>query len=302
MKVAVVGCGAAAEFFHLPALAKVVSRDDVWLVDADVRRARALARRFGRPEHVRSDHRDVRVDAAIVAVPNHLHAPVAIDLLRRRTAVLCEKPLGRTAAEARAIVAAAESGTLACGLFRRLLPSTRRVASQLVDGRLGRPLRFRLEEGFVYSWGAVSGYALDRERAGGGVTIDVGPHVLDQLRTWLGDVTVTAYRDDAYGGVEADAVVEVEAGGVPGVVELSRTRALGSRVEIECDLGTIAAAPGGEEGESYEDAFEAQLRRFLDGRPVATGDDGVALAELLDDCYARRAPLPQPWTTETLAR
>ena len=76
------------------------------------------------------------------------------------------------------------------------------------------------------------------------MTIDLGSHrVLDQLRLWLGDVTVTGYRDDAFGGVEADAVVELEAGGVPGMLELSRTRALGSLVEIECERGATTQRP-----------------------------------------------------------
>ena len=132
------------------------------------------------------------------------------------------------------------------------------------------------------------------------MTIDLGTHVLDQLRLWLGDVTVTGYRDDAFGGVEADAVVELEAGGVPGTLELSRTRALGSLVEIECERGAITATPAGDEHDSYAVAFEAQLRAFLDGRPVATGADGVVIAELVDACYRQRAPLPQPWVTETL--
>ena len=69
VKVAVVGCGAAAEFFHLPALASVLTRNDVWLVDRDVERACSLAP-LGRREHVFADHREPAVDAAIVAAPN----------------------------------------------------------------------------------------------------------------------------------------------------------------------------------------------------------------------------------------
>ena len=52
-----------------------------------------------------------------------------------------------------------------------------------------------------------------------------------------------------------------------GTLELSRTRALGSLVEIECERGAITATPAGDEHDSYAVAFEAQLRAFLDGQP-----------------------------------
>jgi predicted dehydrogenase len=296
VKVAVVGCGAAAEFFHLPALVRVVGRDKIWLVDRDEERARSLARRFGRREHVFVDHREIAVDAAIVAVPNDQHEPVAVDLLRRGIRVLCEKPLARSAPEARRIVeAAAGEDALGVGLFRRLLPESESVAAAL---RSASPRRFHVVSGTSYAWSPVSAYMLERERAGGGVTIDLGPHLLDLLRFWLGELELVAYRDDAHGGVEADAVVELRAGGVAGTVELSRTRALGESIEIECDHGVVAApAPV-----AYAHALERQLTLFLDGRPAATGADGLRLAEFVDECYARREPLAEPWTTETLVR
>jgi predicted dehydrogenase len=291
MSVAVVGCGAVAEFFHLPALAKVVSRDDVWLVDPDVERARALAGRYGRREQVAAHHSEVRVDAAIVATPNDLHEPIAVDLLRGGVRVLVEKPLARTAPEAlRMVEAAPTPDALAVGLFRRRLRAAEHVARELAA--LGAPRRFRVEEGVPYAWTATTGFALDRGRAGGGVTIDLGPHVFDLLRVWLGELDLVSYRDDAHGGVEADALVELHAGGVPGTVELSRTRQLGSIVEIECERGTVVAPAQ----DDYADALERQLRDFLDGTPAATGEDGLRLAELVDQCYARRAPLPEPWT------
>jgi predicted dehydrogenase len=291
MRVAVVGCGAVTEFFHVPALDRLVRRDAVWFVDPDIERARRLATR-GRALAHHDDLPDV--DAAIVAVPNDLHAPVAIDLLRRGIRVLVEKPLARTAPEARAIVDAAPSGdALAVGLFRRYLRATRELA-----GEIERPLRFVAEEGIPYSWTSASGYVLDLERSGGGVTIDLAPHVLDQLRVWFGDLEVVAYRDDSHGGPETDAVVELRAGDVTGTLELSRTRNLGSRVRVECERKVITSPPQ----DDYASALEGQLRDFLAGRPTADGMDGLRLAELVDECYARRESLDEPWTTETLAR
>jgi predicted dehydrogenase len=294
--IAVVGCGAVSEFFHLPAIERLVDHRDVWLVDPDLERARRLAQRYGSTSQVVGDHAELpQVETAIVAVPNDLHERVAVDLLRRGSRVLVEKPLARTTEESRRILdAAPDESSIGVALFRRRLAATADVARQLETA--GRPLTFRVEEGTNYAWSAVSGYVLDRERAGGGVTIDLGPHVLDQLRLWLGELEIVAYQDDAHGGVEADAVVEVHAGEATGTIELSRTRELGSRVTIECEGGTIEAPSQ----DDYASALESQLREFLDGRPVANGVDGLRLAELVDECYARREPLSEPWTTETL--
>src|SRR5205823_10076612 len=112
------------------------------------------------------------------------------------------------------------------GHFRRFFPTTRLVADLLARGLCGRPQRFAAEEGYVFAWEPQSDYWLDRARAGGGVLADLGPHVLDLVRTWLGgELAVRAYRDDSLGGVEADCVLGLEAP-VPGPIELSRTRAL----------------------------------------------------------------------------
>lgn len=289
---AVVGCGAAAEHFHLPAIRRVLGREPIWLVDPDLSRAKRLARRG---DGVAPDHTRVDIEAAIVATPNDLHARIAGELLERGVAVLCEKPLATSAREAQRVAEAA------VGFFRRCFRSTERVRSELRS--LGPVRAFSAEEGFVYAWSASSESILDRTRSGGGVTIDLGSHVFDQLRYWLGELQVLRYEDDAHGGVEADARIELRAGDARGTVELSRTRELGSTIEFECVGGTMTASlardddtPGG----GYPEAFDAQLRAFLDGRPVARGEDGIAVARAVDACYGTREPLPEPWVFETL--
>lgn len=327
MRLALVGCGAAAEYFHLPAIRSVLGDGDIWLVDPDRNRARALARRR---DHVSATHDALpgEVDLAIVAVPNDLHAPVAGDLLRAGVHVLCEKPLGRTATEAREVAAAAaDSGAiLAVGHFRRFFSSIHHARNALASGELGRPRTFVADEGFVFEWEAHSAYSLDRKRAGGGVLLDVGTHVLDQLRAIFGELEVRSYLDDAHGGIEADCVVELTSGETQGRLELSRTRALGSTLVVECEQGKVTAplatdgpieiarhdgssAVLGEEkaGGGYAAAFEAQLRDVVaaiesSGAPAAGAADALAVAAIVDRCYAQRLPLPEPWVEETTPR
>jgi predicted dehydrogenase len=209
---------------------------------------------------------------------------------------------------------------LAVGHFRRFFPTTPLVADLLARGLCGAPQRFAAEEGYVFAWEARSGYWLDRERAGGGVLADLGPHVLDLVRAWLGpELAVAAYSDDSFGGVEADCVLALD-GPVRGTIELSRTRALRNEIRIDCEDGAIVAPlprpgevtielggrvhrvrVGGDD--AYPAAFRAQLVDFLEAArngdgPAVRGEDGVAVLEAIETAYTRRTPLSQPWVTE----
>src|SRR4051795_12512552 len=108
VRLAVVGCGAVAQIHHLPAIDHSSRVEAAVLVDADEKRARALAERFGVPE-VKTDFKDLpgQVEAAVVALPNSLHAPVSIELLRRGVHVLVEKPMAMSVAECDAMIEAA---------------------------------------------------------------------------------------------------------------------------------------------------------------------------------------------------
>jgi predicted dehydrogenase len=153
------------------------------------------------------------------------------------------------------------------------------------------------------------------------VLVDIGSHVLDLVRHWLGELRIERYADDAHGGVEANARVELAAGGVRGTVELSRTRALRGTIRITCE-GGVLEAPTGHSGDvragervvavpptadgGYGDAFGAQIDDFLravgGAAPVVPAADGVAATSAIDTCYAMRRPLPEPWVTELLPR
>src|SRR5512136_2285613 len=98
MKIAIIGCGAAAKRYYVPALKKYpdVVRG-LYLIDKDPDQAKALAREFGGGAVV-TDHREVigKVDGAIIIVPHFYHHAIALDLLKAGTHVLCEKPLAET--------------------------------------------------------------------------------------------------------------------------------------------------------------------------------------------------------------
>src|SRR5438046_1314561 len=94
LRIAVVGAGAVSEIYHLPALKRSRRAVLAAIVDADPARAAAVARRFGVATALRDPYElPGKVDAAIVATPNALHADIACMLLGEGIHVLCEKPL-----------------------------------------------------------------------------------------------------------------------------------------------------------------------------------------------------------------
>ncbi|MFN2445975.1 MAG: Gfo/Idh/MocA family protein, partial [Vicinamibacterales bacterium] len=108
-KIGIIGCGAATEKLHLPALATLRLTPHL-LVDPNLQRAQQLAEKFNVARVAETYESSIDgIDAAIIAVPHHLHARVSSDLLRRGIHVLVEKPLAPTEAECREVVEAARA-------------------------------------------------------------------------------------------------------------------------------------------------------------------------------------------------
>jgi predicted dehydrogenase len=338
VRLAVLGCGAVATIHHLPAIVASERAEAAVLVDADLGRAQALAARFGVPEAA-TDYRTIldRIDAAVIALPNSLHAPVAIDLLRRGVPVLVEKPMAMNGREADAMIEAAEAGgaVLAVGLDFRFFDSSLFVRNLLADGLLGEIRRFEMRQGVIPRWPFATDFLLKKETAGGGVLADFGVHVLDLLLWWLGDWKEVEYFDDAMGGLESDCEMRLTMGsGVTGFVEISRTRNLrntcvfeGERATLEVGIwdpdpeirlsiadrtvslaGHARRCDGtGRTGINFTDVFLRQLDDFAgairEGRePFVPGREGRRSLDLIEACYARRQPLELPWSVVPVTR
>ena len=186
LRIAIVGCGAVTESFHLPVLAGHDGVTIAVLIDPDTTRAERLAALYKIPTVLKSadDLAPGAADAALIATPAFLHASGAIDLMRRGFHVLVEKPMALTSADAERMVSVArEQGVvLTVGLFRRLLPAIRLFRAALDAGQIGDVLRVDAEVGDAYTWQLTTIAGMQRERAGGGIgrygTARPGPAVL----------------------------------------------------------------------------------------------------------------------------
>ena len=320
LDLAIIGCGAIAGLCHLPSAARLEQVRVSALVDTDLARAERLAMRYGVPRAARDVTELPELPhAAIVALPHDLHAPVSIALLRRGIHVLVEKPMALSVHECDAMIDAARraGAVLAVGLVRRFLPEIRQAKAIVDSAALGTIRGFEAREGRIYDWNPSSDFFLKRERAGGGVLIEAGVHVLDTLLFLLGELSVERYADDSYGGVEAEVELRLAfGGGGAGFVELSRTRDLsnttiihGSDASLEIDLlrrrialrrGSASTELPIEPGAFGYDVFGAQLADWVSAirsgaRPAVGGEQGRRSIELVERCYAARTLLELPW-------
>jgi predicted dehydrogenase len=192
----------APRFFDLPyrpVLKAVCARS------AD--RVKGFAENWGY-ESIETDWRELiarkDIDLIDIASPNNTHAEIAIAAAKAGKMVLCEKPLGRTADEAKTMVEAVESASVPNMVWYnyRRVPAVMLLKDLLDEERFGRIFHYRTQ--FLQDWtisqdlpqGGEGLWRLDASVAGSGVTGDLLAHNID-MALWLnGPITeVTAMAE-----------------------------------------------------------------------------------------------------------
>ncbi len=172
---------------HQPVLKAACARD--------AGKLKAFAEQWGY-ESTETDWRDLverkDIDLIDIAAPNDMHLDIALAAAANGKMVMCEKPLGRTAAESKKMVDAVEKAgvpNMVWYNYRRIPAVT--LAKQLIDeGRLGKIFHYRAK--FLQDWtisadlpqGGQGLWRLDVGVAGSGVTGDLLAHCIDTAM-WL---------------------------------------------------------------------------------------------------------------------
>ncbi|HET9492724.1 MAG TPA: Gfo/Idh/MocA family oxidoreductase [Chloroflexia bacterium] len=163
------------------------------------------------------------IDAVYTPVPNALHGEWSIKAMRQGKHVLCEKPLGSSAAEVREMMAVAEATgvKLMEAFMYRFHPATARLVDLATNGTIGTPKVIRATFGFLLAkpedirWSA--------ELAGGSL-MDVGCYCVNVARLLAGaePLAVTASATWAATGVDESLVGTLEfPGGLLATVDSS---------------------------------------------------------------------------------
>lgn len=184
---------------------------------------REAARRFGY-EGYYTDWREMMQDDRIQlfdnGAPNYLHAEPCIAAAQAGKHVFCEKPLARTAAEAKRMLEAVETAGVRhmVGFNYRFVPAIRQARDLIANGALGDIYHFRAL--YLQEWITDPNFPLiwrlDKDAAGSGSLGDLGAHIIDLARFLVGEprsvmgLTKTFIAERPLPGGEGKGVVEVD--------------------------------------------------------------------------------------------
>lgn len=192
VKIGIIGCGGIANGKHMPALSKLANVEMVAFCDIVEEKAHKAKEKYGDASaKVMTDYRemlqDPTIDAVHVCTPNDSHADITIAALEAGKHVNCEKPMAKTAADARRMYEASQKSDkkLTISYQNRFRADSQYLNQICRDGELGEiyfAKAHAIRRRAVPTWGVF----LDEEKQGGGPLIDIGTHALD-LTLWMMD-------------------------------------------------------------------------------------------------------------------
>ena len=186
-------------------------------------------------------------DVVCISLPNNLHEEAVLLCCKHKKAVICTKPLGRNAQEAKRMLEAVEKAGIFHGYLEDLVytPKFLKAYESVRKGALGRILWAKSRETHP---GPHSEWFWDKEQAGGGCILDLGCHCVEIARSYIGKdikpVEVMCWADTQVKPIDAEdhaiGLVKYENGSI-GQFEVSWTfrGGLDLRDEVMGTEGTI---------------------------------------------------------------
>ncbi len=185
---------------------------------------------------------DPEIDAVYIPLPNALHYEWTLKAAEKKKHILCEKPLGISAKEVKAMKEAADkNGVILMEAFAyRHSPLTKEVKSLVEEGTIGK-LKF-MEAHFNYYLDNMTDVRFD-EALAGGATYDVGCYNLNIIRHMIGSEPTAVYAVGEVGektGVDESSCIMMEFdGGIKAVSYCSMISAFRSEYTMVGDKGII---------------------------------------------------------------
>lgn len=209
-KIAILGGGFIGRFYT-ESLHGQRSRDRVHVVYA---RREETAVRFAKDydvPHWTTDMEEAikhpETEVVVIGLPNNLHLPAVLLCAKHKKAVLCTKPLGRNAAEAKKMLQAVEKAGIFAGYLEDLCytPKFLKSLASVKAGAIGNVLWAKSRETHP---GPHSDWFWDQEMAGGGAILDLGCHCIEISRGFIGKdirpVEVMCWADTQVKPIDAE--------------------------------------------------------------------------------------------------
>lgn len=249
-KIAMLGTGLIGTFYTM-CVQQTRSNDHVFSVySRSEERASKFASDWQIP-HYSTDKMEVithpEVDLVVIGLPNHLHLEVIEAAAKAGKGILCTKPLGRTAVEAKQMLDIVEAAGVFHGYLEDLVytPKTMKAMQSVKNGAIGKVTWARSREAHP---GPHSDWFWDLKQAGGGAILDIGCHCIEINRSFIGKdirpLEVICWADTLVKPIEAEdnAIGIVRyANGAIGQFEVSWSYrgGLDIRDEVDGTEGTI---------------------------------------------------------------
>jgi predicted dehydrogenase len=249
-RIAMLGTGLIGDFYTMT-LHGQRGRDSVRIVySRSEERGRAFRERWGIPESttdIRSAIEHPEVDVVVIGLPNFLHEEAIAMAAAAGKPVLCTKPLGRNAEEARRMLETVERAGVFAGYLEDLCytPKSLKAVKAVQGGAIGQVTWVRSRETHP---GPHSAWFWDGRLTGGGAIVDLGCHCIEIIRNFVGKgnrpVEVMCHTDTLVHPIadedNAIALIRFESGAI-GQFEVSWTFRGGMdlRDEVAGTHGTI---------------------------------------------------------------
>jgi len=305
------------------------------LCDIDPDALRKAGEILGTSSRQFADHREMlyagQFDAAVVAVPQHLHAALSIETLDAGLSVFCEKPMAMNVAECEEMIAAAKRNNkvLMIGHVLRYINPYKYVLELARSGDLGKPFAVRLIR-TMGKWGDWARPWRYRRDMCGGLLLEVNVHEIDFMRCILGRATFAHAAGRRFINDEIDYEDFITA-------TIAFERGIGTLTTGSCDYlgrytgeiylergsiyfdsisGTVHVRKDGEEKRAIpyaeiepgsEGGVHREMREFVEavlgeGPVTISGDEGLRNVEIAEACYRsiqESRSIPFPLTTAT---
>jgi predicted dehydrogenase len=209
VRIGMLGSGFVANFYML-GLRNLSGYELAAVCSTNRENARTFAEKWGYAD-VLNDPAELAgrgdLDLVILAVPNYVHRDLALLLSKHNKNMVCTKPLGRNAEEAREMRDAARAAGVMDGYAETEVfsPAVMKAQEYIASGGIGKVLSVRSREAH---FGPHSPWFWDPALSGGGALVDMGCHCIEAARYFVGKdnpiVEVLAWGDTLLHDTQAE--------------------------------------------------------------------------------------------------
>ncbi len=311
----VVGAGNVFEYKSGAAFYQTPKSELVAVMRTNAKKAEETAMRHGARRwytDTQSVVNDPEVNAIYIASPHYLHPEHVALAAHAGKTVLCEKPVGLSAAQAQRCVDVCRqyNVSLTVAYYRRFWDVSQAIFKFLHDGAIGQVVAARAQVTDFFAGDAERAWLLSRDKIGGDALANVGSHWVDLFRYWLGEVAdVMGYCSNKISGFDTEDTsltdMRMASGALVSLLVTRRTPVNTNQVDIfgtqgrlfsnSLADGELVLHRGGSEpevmhlprrGVMHAELIAQLVPRLLRGEPSPLpGEEAVAVWRIMEAAY-----------------